>query len=660
MLPTHRFHTNHIHPWNLWVYAVSLLGFCAFSSVANSQNLIRNGDFEQPPFAPSSDVTSWIVGGTGHIHSIAEGATSPLHSAALSIGHDSEGTTLSQTFNTMAGESYTVDFDAGVFGQPTSSPLQVNVRVTGGNTVLDETVTPALIPTFTPSAVLFTHYHFTFTADSAITTIRFEDMGLGNASADTVIDSVAVRPNHNLLINPDFEAAPFDTVGAVTGWTVMGAVADRGSQGSAGGTHAAAFSAGGDSTGNILSQIVPTTPGRTYTLEFYAGVFGHLDNDATAHLLQLDVIGSGTVLSQTVEPPVQGTFDPNFARFQQYQFTFVANSPLTTLRFTDIGTGNSFADIMLDTVSMTPESVELLNGDFEIGPFDVFGVTGWTLSGNGRIESKVQGSTTPLHGAAFGTGGSSQGNVLSQVLSTIPGRQYVLDFDSGIFGQRTGPPLQMNVQLVGTGTLLNQTITPPDAFTFTPSLAIFNHYRYAFIANSASTTLRFQDVGTGNAAADPMIDSVSVQLLPPATFSNWQNQKFTTAQMNDPAVCGWTSDPDKDGIRNGLEYFWFTDPLAGIKTNEPPMLPQISIMTNGSSKYFALTYRRPIGFSGTPENVGVSDGLVTWDQSGSQVEIISGPALTGDGVTETLTVRLSTPINQGPVAKKFFRVELTQ
>ena len=43
----------------------------------------------------------------------------------------------------------------------------------------------------------------------------------------------------------------------------------------------------------------------------------------------------------TITPPVQGTIDENFVRFQHYRFTFTADSTTTTLQFTDIGTGNS-------------------------------------------------------------------------------------------------------------------------------------------------------------------------------------------------------------------------------------------------------------------------------------------------------------------------------
>src|SRR3954466_6953485 len=150
--------------------ALGLLCACvAFARLttdsASAQNVIQNGDFEAPPFAPSSLVTNWTVGGTGHVHSITEGSTTGTHSIALSVGHDSEGTIISQTFPTAAGEVYRVDFDSAVFGTPSSAPLQLNVHITGSGTLLNQTVTPPAALTFDPDQVIFAHFYFTFTAN---------------------------------------------------------------------------------------------------------------------------------------------------------------------------------------------------------------------------------------------------------------------------------------------------------------------------------------------------------------------------------------------------------------------------------------------------------------------------------------------------------------
>src|SRR4026207_1436028 len=123
---------------------LSLLVSCSLSA-AYGQNLISNGSFEAEPHAPSSDMTDWMVGGTGHIHSIQEGATTGLYSAAFSVGHDSEGTTLAQTFATIVGNYFQIDFDAGVYGQRTGPRLKLRVQVidsASNSVILDRTVTP--------------------------------------------------------------------------------------------------------------------------------------------------------------------------------------------------------------------------------------------------------------------------------------------------------------------------------------------------------------------------------------------------------------------------------------------------------------------------------------------------------------------------------------
>ena len=45
-----------------------------------------------------------------------------------------------------------------------------------------------------PTNVPFAHYHYIFTANSAATTIQFTDVGLGNANADEILDSVVINP----------------------------------------------------------------------------------------------------------------------------------------------------------------------------------------------------------------------------------------------------------------------------------------------------------------------------------------------------------------------------------------------------------------------------------------------------------------------------------
>jgi Protein of unknown function (DUF642) len=530
--------------------------------------LLTNGSFETGPFDTPGAVAGWNVSGASRrIEVKNEGATSPTHSAAFSTGGDSQNNVLSQGFATIAGQVYTLDFDAGVFGQRSGVALQVRVEVLGASTLLNQTITPPDARTYNPSLVTFQHYHFVFTADSAAATLRFTNIGLGNTNADPVIDTVSLglqgpptptptpspsptptpiaTPTNLPLANGDFETSPYDKLGAVTGWTVSGGVGkiEIKVEGATSATHSAAFSTGGDSEGNVLSQSFFTTATQVYTLDFDAGVFGQ--RSGAALQVRVQVLGAGTLLDQTITPSDARTYNPSVVTFQHYHFVFTADSAAATLQFTNVGLGNTNADPVIDTVSIAlqtapgptptatptptptvsptptptttpnPSNLPLTNGNFETSPYDRRGaITGWTVSGVGRIEDKAEGATSATHSAAFSTGSDSQGNVLSQSFFTTAAQVYTLDFDAGVFGQRSGAALQVRLQVFGAGTLLDQTITPPDARTYNPSLVTFQHYHFVFTADSAAATLQFTNVGLGNTNADPVIDTVSVVRQP--------------------------------------------------------------------------------------------------------------------------------------------------
>ena len=119
--------------------------------------------------------------------------------AVFSPGGDFQGDTMSQTFTTTPGQTYTVDFDSGIFGIPDSGAvLQLHIQVFATSTLLDAMISPPVNtgPTpYDPSQVPFTHYQYTFTATSSSTTIQFTDVGSGNANADQILDSVVIAPS---------------------------------------------------------------------------------------------------------------------------------------------------------------------------------------------------------------------------------------------------------------------------------------------------------------------------------------------------------------------------------------------------------------------------------------------------------------------------------
>ena len=105
MLPAHNFRIGYISAVKSWFLPCLTAGSLALAlKSAPAQNLITNGDFETPPFAPSLMITGWDIQGTGQIHSIEEGSTTPSHSAAFNVSGSSEGSILSQSFSTVVGQ----------------------------------------------------------------------------------------------------------------------------------------------------------------------------------------------------------------------------------------------------------------------------------------------------------------------------------------------------------------------------------------------------------------------------------------------------------------------------------------------------------------------------------------------------------------------------
>jgi hypothetical protein len=139
------------------------------------------------------------VGGAGHVADrTAEGATGGKGAAVFSAGGDFQGDILSSNFATTIGQAYAIDFDAGIYGAPNSGAiLRLRIQVFGTVQLLDDTITPPVNtgPTpFDPTKVPFTHYHYTFTANSVTTTLQFTDVGPGNTNSDQILDTVVITP----------------------------------------------------------------------------------------------------------------------------------------------------------------------------------------------------------------------------------------------------------------------------------------------------------------------------------------------------------------------------------------------------------------------------------------------------------------------------------
>jgi hypothetical protein len=155
---------------------------------------------------------------------------------------------------------------------------------------------------------------------------------------------------------------------------------------------------------------------------------------------------------------------------------------------------------------------------------------------------------------------------------TVPGRVYSLDFDAGIFGMKTGT-LQLRAQVNGNSSLLNQTVTPPYAGTYNPASVRFQHYHYAFTADSDMTALQFTDVGLGNANADIVLDTVSVTSTPTSLVENGGFEA---------GAAGWTTSGAagvlSDSFAHSGGFYAFlgnvSDATGGLTTTDDIAVPE--------------------------------------------------------------------------------------
>jgi len=160
--------------------------------------------------------------------------------------------------------------------------------------------------------------------------------------------------------------------------------------------------------------------------------------------------------------------------------------------------------------------------------WDLFNTAvGWTDTSNGPGGTLLfggrEGYSEGQRAAIFGSGGGTLGTLSqTQLLSTVIGMEYQLDFDYGAY--QGGIPQSLNVQ-VGGGALLNQTVTDPHASNLPGSRALFGdnvnieptepflHATFYFFATSTTTALQFS-INDSGSSTDMLLDAVSVQAVP--------------------------------------------------------------------------------------------------------------------------------------------------
>ncbi len=150
-----------------------------------------------------------------------------------------------------------------------------------------------------------------------------------------VVHAIGVGLHADLIVNGDFQTGDFQ------GWTASGNVVVF--------DYAANFNRLDTSPNGAITQSFSTSPGTEYELKFEFGVYtGH----SRTQTLQVEVVGANVLLSEFVSDPNWVSNAP--ISFEQYVYTFFADSSLTTLAFRDVSTNYTFStDSVLDNISVS-------------------------------------------------------------------------------------------------------------------------------------------------------------------------------------------------------------------------------------------------------------------------------------------------------------------
>jgi len=170
--------------------ALASVAVLAAPAAASAAELVTNGGFE------SSDFTGWTLGSNASYDSvhISPSAFVPIGASGLGtytalLGAVNGTNMLSQTLNTVAGDTYTVSFELGTQGNiENQKPSNYFLATIGGVTILKEVDAIPSIYAFGPSTFYgFSYFPSTFKATGSSTLLQFTyENGPGFFNLDNV------------------------------------------------------------------------------------------------------------------------------------------------------------------------------------------------------------------------------------------------------------------------------------------------------------------------------------------------------------------------------------------------------------------------------------------------------------------------------------------
>ncbi|MEO5917298.1 MAG: Ig-like domain-containing protein [Luteolibacter sp.] len=223
-------------------------------------------------------------------------------------------------------------------------------------------------------------------------------------------------------------------------------------------------------------------------------------------------------------------------------------------------------------------SFTLANGSFEAGE------TGWTMTGN-RLNYGSDGTYVATNGTkmmVLNGGNTTPNAIITQTFATVPGQYYVLNFDVGILAVNAATQ-QLGVSVTGASTLVAQM----EVLTGNSlGNSVWTGKSYAFVADSASAILAFQDQSSSSNGIDLLLDNVRITAtLPPQNTAPVAvaDSYATTQNLALSIVAAGVLTNDTDAESNALTAVLNSNPSHGT----------LALNANGS-----FTYTPTTGYSG--------------------------------------------------------------
>lgn len=436
---------------------------------AAGTNLVFNGSFEQGQVGSGQAPTGWTIQGAGGRHVSASRASQGPAYYAMDGWSKAQNGIISQVISTQPRKTYRLSFGVGKWSGNGVVPMLNVETANGANTIMSSVV----------NVGSKTNHEFFFEATHTSTTLRFSDATpTTQVDYDIDLDNVVVVEftPFNIVQNGSFEQGPVGPGQAPTSWTITGTGGrHRSGSRATDGVGYYPMDGWGSAQDGTISQVIPTQPGKNYKITFGVGKYA---GSGVVPRLKVET-GNGSSISMSRVVAVTGKIG--------YTLFFEASHSSTTLRFSDVTpTTNVDYDIDLDkvvVVEFTPFNL-VQNGSFEQGLVGS-GVapTDWTISGSGGRHQSSSRASNGVGYYAMDGWGRAQNGVISQSISTVPGRVYTVSFD---VSKWSGATSSVNLRVEA----LNNATTNLSGTVGVGSPA---RYAYSFIASANSTLIRFSD-----------------------------------------------------------------------------------------------------------------------------------------------------------------------